>query len=87
MNRHQVQQNMEAVLGLMRDEQELRLELHALDFSLNTEESFAKATKKQREIIRKIDAIRQEKMLPIMRKMVVFIATKTEEQNKLSTTS
>ena len=79
MKRQQVRDNMEQMLKLMRQEQELRVELAALDFSLCTEEEFRANIKRQRQLIARIDAIRQQQMIPIVRRMVAFIAAKTDQ--------
>ena len=79
MKRQQVRNQMERVLKLMRQEQELRVELAALDFSLCTEEEFRANMKRQRQLLARIDAIRQNQMLPIVRRMVEFIASKTNQ--------
>jgi hypothetical protein len=79
MKRQQVRTNMEQMLKLMRQEQELRIELSALDFSMVTEEEFRANMKRQRQLIARIDAIRQQQMLPLMRRMVAFIAAKTNQ--------
>jgi len=80
MKRQQVRANMEQMLKLMRQEQELRVELAALDFSLCTEKEFRANMKRQRQLIARIDGIRQQQMLPLMRRMVAFIAAKTSQQ-------
>lgn len=80
MKRQQVRTSMEQMLKLMRQEQELRIELAALDFSLCTEEEFRANMRRQQQLLARIDAIRQQQMLPLVRRMVAFIAAKTNQQ-------
>lgn len=81
MKRRHVREKMEEMVRLMREEQGLRLELASLDFSVNNRSRLEKALGRQDSLIRQIGAIRQEKMMPIVRQMLTFIGSKLEDQS------
>ncbi len=73
MDQDGVRNRMEQFVALMREEQELRDQLLALDFTAVSPDVFAKNLAKQQELIGGIDTIYQEKMLPIMRELAEFV--------------
>ncbi len=80
MKRRDVREKMEEMVRLMREEQALRLELASLDFSVNSRPKLETALGRQHNLVAQIGAIRQEKMMPIVREMLTFIGSKLEQQ-------
>ncbi len=80
MKRRNVREKMEEMVRLMREEQALRLELASLDLSVNSRSQLEKALGRQDNLVAQIGAIRQEKMMPIVREMLTFIGSKLEQQ-------
>ena len=74
MTREDVRQRVEQLVVAMREEQELRDRLTVLDFVGARESDVETAYRKQQELIKAIDALRYEKVMPIVREMSEFVA-------------
>lgn len=74
MTPQDVRQRMELYLGYLREEQEIRDQLTALNFMAPNEKELQKVMTKQSELMDAIETIRQEKMLPILTELAEFIA-------------
>ena len=74
MNRDGVRKRMGQVIALMREEQTLRLELCTLDLGLGGKEQLDKNLTRHDDILREINKLRLDRMMPIFRELGGFIA-------------
>ncbi|MFC1612122.1 hypothetical protein ACFL6C_14255 [Myxococcota bacterium] len=81
MRRHQVRDKMEEMLRLMREEQDLRIELGALDFNVNTDKELKANLLRQDQLIARIEDLRHEKMFPVVRQVLAFVASRTSQMD------
>lgn len=75
MNKKDVKDRMELFLRYLREEQELRDQANALSYAPAPEKDVRKTMRQESEILKKIEALRQEKMLPILEELSKFVAT------------
>ncbi len=73
MTQRAIKGMMEEFLQLMRQEQEHKVELFALDFSVGSHEKLNLNLERQRALLGEISSLRSEKMLPILRDLSAFI--------------
>lgn len=81
MKREEVQQKMEIFLGYMREEKDLRDMLASLEFVADNEAALQKIIAEQKSILRRIEQLHQEKMLPLITEMAEFVALRQSQQN------
>ncbi|MBI3184578.1 MAG: hypothetical protein HYZ28_20780 [Myxococcales bacterium] len=74
MDQAAVRQKMELFLQHLREEAEIRDELSSLDFNGVSEHEVQKALGRQSELLRQLDSVRQEKMLPVINEMAEFVS-------------
>lgn len=79
MKREEVQQKMDIFLGYMREEKDLRDMLASLEFVADSETALQKTIAEQKSLLRRIEQIHQEKMLPLIAEIAEFVA---KRQNK-----
>lgn len=81
MKREEVQQKMDLFLGYMREEKDLRDMLASLEFVADNEAALQKIIAEQKNLLRRIEQLHQEKMLPLITEMAEFVAIRKSQQN------
>lgn len=75
MKRADVRQKMIQFMALLREEQELRDQAAQLVF-LGPERDMRDAVKAESDLLKKIEVIRQEKMMPLLEELSRFVSLK-----------
>ena len=78
MSPQDVQDKVEQFLALMRQEQELKLELASLDLCITTKAQAEKNLARERALVGAILDLRRQKMLPIVAQMAAFVGGRLE---------
>lgn len=78
MKQSDVRERLEKFLYYLRQEQELRDQIAALQF-YGSEKDVAGAMKQETEIMKEVEKLRQEKMLPLISEVAAFVSTKQAE--------
>lgn len=76
MNQQTVRQKMEQFFLHLREEQEIRDELGALEFQGVTESECKRALERQKELLAGLDGLRKEKMLPLLTEVAEYVAAR-----------
>ena len=79
MTKDEVRQKMEQFFGYLMEEQELREELSSLKFNNVTEQELKEAISRQNRLLKQIDRVHKEKMLPLVNEVADFVAAKKDE--------
>lgn len=75
MNRDDVVKRMAALAGHIRAEREIKDQLLALEFYADNGEALRQAHEQQAVLVRQLEDLRQEKMVPLIEEMVAFVAS------------
>lgn len=78
MDQQTVRQKMEQFFLHLREEQEIRDELGALEFQGVTESECKRAMERQRELLEGLDGLRKQKMLPLLTQVAEYVASRKE---------
>ena len=73
MIREDLQNRMERVLALLKDEQRLKVELCFLNLGPGRPEVLKKNLEREDQILSEINSIRHDKLMPIMREVARFV--------------
>lgn len=82
MKRDDIRQKMEKFLQYMREEQDIRDQLTALQFVAEDEVRLQETMSQQNHLLRSLDHLRQEKMLPLLDEVAAFVASKKQDLGK-----
>jgi hypothetical protein len=76
VNKDQVKQKILSLVAAMKEETELRNQLLAINFVVSSEKEVEAAMKKQTELIKGIETLRAQKILPVVEEMATFVGSK-----------